>query len=62
MKFGKTGSFWRRIRYKISIPNPTEWEFKRIFKTVCEHSKVTDMVWHVDFTLGVWRPILLKVG
>ena len=32
-------AFWRRIKYKIAIPNPSEDEFKRIFKAVCEQTK-----------------------
>jgi len=29
-------AFWRRIRYKIQIPDPSEKDFKRIFTAVCE--------------------------
>lgn len=33
-------AFWRRIRYKIAIPNPGEEAFKKIFKAVCEQAKI----------------------
>jgi SpoVK/Ycf46/Vps4 family AAA+-type ATPase len=33
-------AFWRRIRYKIEIPSPTEAEFKRIFVAVCTKMKL----------------------
>lgn len=33
-------AFLRRIHYKIKISHPTEYEFKSIFKAVCEHAEV----------------------
>jgi predicted ATPase with chaperone activity len=33
-------AFWRRIRYKISIPNPSEEEFQRIFEGVCQKERL----------------------
>jgi hypothetical protein len=33
-------AFWRRIRYKISIPNPTENEFRKIFQVVCQQANI----------------------
>ncbi len=33
-------AFWRRIRYKIEIPSPTEDAFKQIFQTVCVKGKI----------------------
>ena len=33
-------AFWRRIRYKIGISNPTEAEFTSIFKSVCQKEKI----------------------
>lgn len=29
-------AFWRRIKYKIAIPNPTESQFKEMFNGVCK--------------------------
>jgi hypothetical protein len=33
-------AFWRRIKYKIEIPNPTEEIFATIFRAACEKSKL----------------------
>lgn len=33
-------AFWRRIRYKIEIPNPDEASYKKIFQAVCTKMKV----------------------
>ncbi len=34
-------AFWRRIRYMIETPSPTEREFKIIFQTICAKKKIT---------------------
>jgi len=33
-------AFWRRIRYMIETPSPTEKEFKVIFQTICAKKKI----------------------
>jgi len=33
-------AFWRRIRYKIPIPDPSESEFQQIFEQVCRKEKL----------------------
>jgi predicted ATPase with chaperone activity len=33
-------AFWRRIRYKIETPNPTEEDFKFIFQIVCQKNGI----------------------
>jgi predicted ATPase with chaperone activity len=33
-------AFWRRIRYKIETPNPTEADFKFIFQVVCKKNSI----------------------
>ena len=33
-------AFWRRIRYKIETPNPTEADFKFIFQVVCKKNAI----------------------
>ncbi len=33
-------AFWRRIRYKIETPNPTESDFKFIFQIVCKKAGI----------------------
>ncbi len=34
-------AFWRRIKYKIAITDPSEKDFKQIFKGVCDSLKLT---------------------
>lgn len=34
-------AFWRRIRYKIEIPSPTEPEYRKIFEAACRARKIT---------------------
>lgn len=46
-------AFWRRIRYKIAIPNPTEEEFQKIFEAVCQKEKL-------EFDLAAFRFMLEK--
>ena len=33
-------AFWRRIRYKIETPNPTEADFKFIFQLICKKNGI----------------------
>jgi len=33
-------AFWRRIRYMIETPSPTEVEYKAIFKAICAKKKI----------------------
>lgn len=33
-------AFWRRIKYMIETPNPTESDFKKIFQVLCEKKKI----------------------
>ena len=33
-------AFWRRIRYMIETPSPSEVEFKTIFKAICSKKKI----------------------
>ncbi len=33
-------AFWRRIRYMIETPSPTDVEFKKIFQTICAKKKI----------------------
>jgi hypothetical protein len=33
-------AFWRRIKYMIETPSPTESEYKTIFKTICGKKKI----------------------
>jgi predicted ATPase with chaperone activity len=33
-------AFWRRIKYKIQVPDPTENEYKQIFMGVCQKLKL----------------------
>ena len=33
-------AFWRRIKYKLEMPNPTEKDFEQIFRTLCEKNKI----------------------
>ena len=33
-------AFWRRIKYKIETPNPTESDFKMIFGIICKKMKI----------------------
>ncbi len=40
---GKLGdeAFFRRIRHKVEVPNPSREEFETILRTVCEEKKIT---------------------
>ncbi len=33
-------AFWRRIKYMIETPSPSEDDFKRIFQIICEKNKI----------------------
>lgn len=33
-------AFWRRIKYKLEIPNPSKEDFLRIFQFACEKTKI----------------------
>jgi len=33
-------AFWRRIRYKVQLPDPTAAEFRQIFEGQCEHAGI----------------------
>lgn len=34
-------AFWRRIKYKLEMPNPTEKDFEKIFRDLCGKNKIT---------------------
>jgi hypothetical protein len=46
-------AFWRRIKYKIAIPDPTEKEYKQIFAGVCARLKL-------DFNEVVFQHLIEK--